>query len=125
MPGRALASFLLSLALAACSPPAPGRTAAEAPAQATGCQGALQVINASSRTVDRLFLARLSLEGWGSDRLGQEVLRPGRSASYRSNMAGAQDLRVIWADGRAAELRRIDPCATGTIRVEDGGLRAG
>ncbi|MBL6076517.1 hypothetical protein JMJ56_00785 [Belnapia sp. T18] len=119
---RALASITLALGLAACAPP-PDRRAAEAPVLG-GCAGELQVVNASSRTVDRLFLTRLSLEGWGNDRLGQEVLRPGRSARYRPSVPGAQDLRVVWADGRAAELRRVDPCATGTIRVEDAGLKA-
>ncbi|WP_043362634.1 hypothetical protein [Belnapia sp. F-4-1] len=123
MPGRALASITLALGLAACSPP-PDRSMAEAPARG-GCAGEMQVVNVSSRTVDRLFLARLSLEGWGSDRLGQEVLRPGRSARYRPTAPGAQDLRVVWADGRTAELRRVDPCTTGTIRVEDAGLKAG
>jgi hypothetical protein len=124
MPGRALASITLVLGFAACSPPPPARIAAEPPSRG-GCEGELQVVNASSRTVDRLFLARLSLEGWGNDRLGQEVLRPGRSARYRATASGRQDVRVIWADGRAAELRQVDPCATGTIRVEDGGLKAG
>jgi hypothetical protein len=124
MPGRALASITLALGLAACSPPPSAPTIAEAPARG-GCESELHVVNASSRTVDRVFLARLSLEGWGTDRLGQDVLRPGRSVRYRGTAPGAQDLRVIWADGRAAELRHIDPCATGTIRVEDHGLRAG
>ncbi len=125
MPGHALAVVPLALlTIAACSSPPPARNTAEVPARG-GCEVPVQVVNASSRTVDRLFLARLSLEGWGTDRLGQEVLRPGRSASYRASVPGVQDLRVVWADGRAAELRRIDPCATGTIRVEDGGLRAG
>jgi hypothetical protein len=125
MPGRALAFITLALGLAACAPAPPAQTAAEAPPPGRGCEGELQVVNASSRTVDRLFLARLSLEGWGQDRLGQEVLRPGRSARYRATAGGAQDLRVIWADGRAAELRQVDPCATGTVRIEDRGLKAG
>ena len=125
MPGRALAFITLALGLAACATPPPARTVAEAPSSRSSCEGELHVINASSRTVDRLFLARLSLEGWGSDRLGQEVLRPGGSARYRATALGAQDVRVVWADGRAAELRQIDPCATGTIRVEDRGLKAG
>ena len=94
----------IALALTACSLPPPARTSAEASSH-SGCKGELHVVNASSRTVDRLFVARLSLEGWGSDRLGQEVLRPGRSGHYRATAPGAQDLRIIWADGRAAELR--------------------
>lgn len=121
MLGRALA--FIALALAACSPPPPARIATESPPQGS-CEGELHVVNASSRTVDRLFLAQLSLEGWGRDRLGQEVLRPGRSANYRATAPGAQDLRIVWADGRAAELRRVDPCATGTIRIEDNRLKA-
>lgn len=124
MPGRALASTALVLGLAACAPPPATRTAVEAPARG-GCEAELQVVNASSRTVDRVFLARLSQEGWGHDRLGQEVLRPGRSVRYRGTAPGAQDLRVIWADGHAAELRQVDPCATGTVRVEERSLRAG
>lgn len=124
MPGRALASIAFALGLAACAPPPAARTAAEAPARG-GCEAALQLVNASSRTVDQVFLARLSQEGWGKDRLGQEVLRPGRSVRYHGTAPGTQDLRVIWADGRAAELRQVDPCATGTVRVEEHGLRAG
>lgn len=124
MPGRALASITLALGLAACAPPPSTRAVAEAPARG-GCEAELRLVNASTRTVDRVFLARLSQEGWGKDRLGQEVLRPGRSAQYRGTAPGMQDLRVIWADGRAAELRQVDPCATGTVRVEEHGLRAG
>jgi hypothetical protein len=53
---------------------------------------------------------------WGADRLGQDVLIPGRFA--RIGLPAGQcvhDVRVVFADGRAVERRRVDTCATAQL----------
>ncbi|WP_458093999.1 hypothetical protein [Roseomonas sp. WA12] len=88
------------------------------------CDTSFTVVNASSTTVQELYFSHASLRGWGNDQLGRNVLPPGRSNSYRASNQGAYDFRVVWTDGRAAELRNIDVCVASTITVTRSGLRA-
>jgi hypothetical protein len=121
-PRRLLAATALALLLgpAACAPQQPqtvGRGGG-------GCDTSFRVVNLSSGTVERLYFSHASLNGWGTDQLGQNVLPPGRSAGYRAANTGSYDFRVVWSNGRAAELRGVNICAASTITVTDGGLRA-
>lgn len=53
---------------------------------------------------------------WGADRLGQDVLVPGRFA--RISLPAGQcvnDIRVVFAEGRTVERRRVDTCATSQL----------
>lgn len=120
---------LLTLAalggLAACAPAQPQAVLIhQAAAPAGSCDTSFRVANASSGTVERLYFSHSSLNGWGADQLGASVLPPGRSTGYRAANPGAYDFRVVWASGRAAELRRVNICAASTITVTDYGLRA-
>lgn len=56
--------------------------------------------------------------GWGTDRLGQDVLVPGRFTRI-SLPAGpcVHDIRVLFADGRAVERRRVDTCALSQMAI--------
>lgn len=117
---------LLALGVSACAPqtvyvPQPAYVA---PPQAQGCDTRFQVVNNSSLTVAQLFFSHESLNSWGVDQLGQNVLPPGRAASYRANNAGGYDFRIVWQNGRAAELRRIDICRASRIVVTNRGLYA-
>lgn len=88
------------------------------------CDTSFRVSNASSRTVAQLYFSHSNLSGWGTDQLGASVLPPGRFVNYRAANAGNYDFRVVWVDGRSAELRRVNVCAAREVRVTDGGLRA-
>lgn len=88
------------------------------------CDTSFRVVNASSGTVERLYFSHSSLGGWGNDQLGQNVLPPGRSVSYRAANTGSYDFRVVWTNGRAAELMRVNVCAASQITVTNAGLRA-
>ena len=114
-----LAPLGLALAVAGCVPPTQTVVVRE-----RSCDTSFRVVNASSGTVERLFFSHASQNGWGNDQLGETVLPPGRATSYRAAHTGAYDFRVVWANGRSAELRRIDVCVASTITVTDGGLRA-
>ena len=122
------ATALLGLAgLAACVPET--RTVVvhqqAAPVQQrVSCNTAFRVINQSSGTVERLYFSHSSLGGWGTDQLGQNVLPPGRTTSFRAANTGYYDFRVVWQNGRSAELRQINVCAASNIYVTNRGLSA-
>jgi hypothetical protein len=109
--------------LAACVPPPQTVYVQQAPV-ARSCDTSFRVVNNSTMTVERLFFSHATRGNWGADQLGQNVLPPGRSASYRAANTGAYDFRVVFANGRAAELRGVNVCAASTIIVTNGGLRA-
>ncbi|MGG5812334.1 hypothetical protein [Falsiroseomonas sp. CW058] len=117
--GLTAASALL---LAACQEPA--QRVVVVPAQATGCDTSFQVVNSSSATVERLYFSHSSLSGWGNDQLGSSVLPPGRLVNYRAANTGSYDFRVVWTNGRAAELRGVNVCRASRITVTNGGLIA-
>ncbi|MBR0679543.1 hypothetical protein GXW74_03530 [Roseomonas eburnea] len=121
----ALSALAGATAVAACAPqtvyvPQPTYVA---PAP-VACDTRFQVVNNSSLTVMQLFFSHSSINNWGPDQLGQNVLPPGRVWNYRAANAGAYDFRVVYANGRAAELRRVDICRASRIIVTNSGLYA-
>ncbi|WP_198377541.1 hypothetical protein [Neoroseomonas rubea] len=112
-------------ALAACAPQTVYIPQPVAPGPvAVGCDTRFQVVNNSSLTVMQLFFSHSSINNWGVDQLGQNVLPPGRVWNYRANNAGNYDFRIVWQNGRAAELRRVNICAASRIVVTNSGLYA-
>lgn len=110
-----------ALALSACVQE-PQRNVIVVPTQS--CNSAFRVVNASSGTIMQLFFSHSSLSGWGNDQLGSSVLAPGRQVNYRANNAGEYDFRVVWSNGQAAELRRVNVCVASQITATNSGLRA-
>ncbi|PWS35552.1 hypothetical protein DFH01_18310 [Falsiroseomonas bella] len=88
------------------------------------CDTSFAVTNQSSGTVAQLFFSHSSQSGWGADQLGQSVLPPGRFVNYRAANTGAYDFRVVWTNGRAAELRGVNICRASRITVTNNGLIA-
>lgn len=122
----ALFAVLGAAAVAACAPqtvyvPQP---VAVAPPPVAACDTRFNVVNNSSLTVMQLFFSHSSINNWGVDQLGQRVLPPRRNATYRANNAGYYDFRIVWQNGRAAELRRVDICRASSIVVTNSGLYA-
>lgn len=110
-----------ALALTACQEDT-RRGAVVVPSQS--CNTAFRVVNNSSGTVGQLFFSHSSRSGWGVDQLGQSVLPPGRFVNYRAANTGAYDFRVVWTNGRAAEIRQVNVCRASQITVTDRGLIA-
>jgi hypothetical protein len=88
------------------------------------CDTSFRVVNQSSLTVAQLFFSHSNLGAWGNDQLGASVLPPGRFANYRAANTGSYDFRVVWQNGRSAELRRVNICAASQIIVTNNGLQA-
>ena len=110
-----------ALGLAACQQE-PAQRVVVVPSQA--CNTAFRVVNNSAATVGQLYFSHSSQSGWGVDQLGQSVLPPGRFVNYRANNAGNYDFRVVWTNGRAAEMRGVDICRASQITVTNSGLIA-
>ena len=127
---KLLAFFALAgaAALSACAPQTvyvPQPVAVAQPRMVTpACDTRFQVVNNSSLTVMQLFFSHASLANWGVDQLGQNVLPPGRVVNYTANNAGNYEFRIVWQNGRAAELRRVDICRASRIVVTNQGLFA-
>jgi len=112
---------LAALGLAGCQEQ-PVQRVVTVPTQA--CDTSFRVSNNSSGTVERLYFSHSSLGAWGNDQLGSSVLPPGRFVNYRAANAGAYDFRVVWTNGRAAEIRQVNVCRASRITITDRGLIA-
>jgi hypothetical protein len=110
-----------ALLLSACQEQ-PAQRVVTVPTQA--CDTSFRVSNQSSGTVERLYFSHSSQGAWGADQLGRSVLPPGRFVNYRAANAGAYDFRVVWTNGRAAEIRQVNVCRASRITVTDRGLIA-
>ncbi len=124
MQRRVLSAALLgaaALTLAACQQE-PAQRVVMVPTQA--CNTAFRVVNNSSVTVGQLYFSHSSLAGWGNDQLGRNVLPPGRFVNYRAANTGNYDFRVVWTNGRAAEIRGVNVCRASQITVTNSGLIA-
>lgn len=120
----AIAALAGAALLGGCVQPSPyGQPVVAAPAPRV-CDTSFRVVNNSSFVVERLFFSHSSLNAWGADQLGASVLYPGRYVNYRATNAGYYDFRIVWNNGRAAELRRVDICVASQITVTNGGLSA-
>jgi hypothetical protein len=112
---------LAALALTGCQQE-PAQRVVMVPTQA--CNTDFRVVNNSSVTVGQLFFSHSTLRGWGNDQLGTSVLPPGRFVNYRAANAGNYDFRVVWTNGRAAEMRGVNICRASQITVTNSGLIA-
>jgi hypothetical protein len=111
-----LRRFLLALPLLAAT--------AATPALAQGCDTSFEVVNRSNRTVQELYFSSANRDDWGRDRLGENVLPSGRRVSFRPPAGGNYDFKVVWDNGRSAELRNVNVCSASIITVGNNGLSA-
>ena len=119
LPGLGLGLVAL---VGACAPPPPQVVYVQQPAAT--CNTAFRLVNNSSVTVERFYFSHSSQGAWGPDQLGTSVLPPGRTINYRAANTGNYDFRVVWTDGRAAELRQVNVCVASQITVTNRGLYA-
>jgi len=123
----ALFAVMGAAAVSACAPQTvyiPQPVAVAPQPMRPACDTRFQVVNNSGLTVMQLFFSHASRNDWGVDQLGQNVLAPGRVWNYTAANAGSYDFRVVYQNGRAAELRRVDICRASRIVVTNQGLYA-
>jgi hypothetical protein len=67
--------------------------------------------NRSGGTINEVYVSSANDTSWGQDRLGQNVLSPGRAIVIRLPQAQCMnDIRIVFANGQHIERRRVDTC---------------
>jgi hypothetical protein len=82
----------------------------------------VEVVNASSRTVEQLYYGDPGASG--GDLLGGMEMAPGEARSFLFSGTVGPVLRAVWTDGRAVELRGLDPCRNSRVVLAEGIIRA-
>jgi len=104
---------VLLLAAAACA----GRTGPSV------CQPRrLEAANAAARPLEQLYYGAPGR--WGEDLLRGVEMAPGEVRGVTLPGVGGHTLRAVWTDGRAIELRGLEPCRNTRIVMAEGGIRA-
>jgi len=116
-----------SLSLAGCVAPPQGAqfvqpVVTQIPRQA--CDTRFTVVNQSNVTVRELYFSSSRLASFGVDQLGQRVLQPGQSMNFVAANPGGYDFRVVWVNGRRADLMNVDVCVASRITVTNRGMVA-
>jgi hypothetical protein len=80
--------------------------------------------NSSATAVEQLYLAPTVTGQWGPDLLRNGGLASQASMPLRFPAVGSYALRIVWVDGRAAELAGVAACETRRITILGQELRA-
>ena len=94
-----------------------------APPGSGACQARpMDLRNTASKAVEQLYFGAPG--AWGTDLLGGTEVAPGATRSIAFPGTPGLVLRAVWTDGRAVELRGVDPCRNRLIVLSDRGIRA-
>jgi hypothetical protein len=75
------------------------------------------LVNVSGRTIAEAYVSSSSVNNWGPNRLGRDVLVSGMRVAMRPPADGTCifDVRVVYADAAAEERRRINTCTIAEV----------
>jgi hypothetical protein len=75
------------------------------------------LVNNSGRTIAEAYVSSSSVNNWGADVLGQNVLASGMRFAIRPPRDGTCifDIRVVYSDGTAEERRRVNTCTISDV----------
>ncbi len=91
-------------------------------AAASGPSGnpSFNLMNRSRAELREVYASPSTQDDWGTDRLGQETVSPGGTFAIRLPEGECvYDLRVVYADGRAEERRRVNLCEVTVMNFPD------
>lgn len=83
------------------------------------------LVNRSPTPIKELYASPAGVTRWGQDRLGQNYLPPGGSFPVRLPADGncLYDVRVVYADDKEEERRRLNTCTLDDVAFSGGGAR--
>lgn len=88
-----------------------------------GCSGELRLRNQGPMTVEQVFVSPRGPAQWGPDLLAPGTLQPGAEQVVRGG-PGRNAVRIVFANGRAAEMLALDVCANPNLSISPTGLLA-
>ncbi len=101
----AITEMVFGTAAAPQARPAPG-----APANPQA-NPSFNLVNHGRAPIREVYVSSVTDTAWGEDRLGANVLPPGRHLEVRLPAGDCMnDIRVVWMDGRPEERRQVDTC---------------
>jgi hypothetical protein len=110
-------AFLLLPLLAACA----GEGAN--PAATLGCSGEVRLRNVGSMAVEQAYFSAAGPGQWGRDLLAPTDIPPGGDRAVMVT-PGRNAVRIVFANGRAAEMPAMDVCASPTLSIAPNELIA-
>lgn len=82
-----------------------------APAWAQSNNPDFTLNNRGNLVINEVYVSSSANANWGRDRLGQNVLPPGRGVSIVLPAGQCvNDIRVVYANGQASERRQVNTC---------------
>ncbi|MGG5889252.1 hypothetical protein ACLF3G_19130 [Falsiroseomonas sp. HC035] len=101
------------------------RQSGVAPAATRAPDPSFRLVNGGNRTIREVYVSPSTDRNWGPDRLGTAVVPPGqRFVIGLPRGACVNDLRIVFADGRAEEHRQLDTCRLTDVTVNERGKAA-
>lgn len=96
------------------------------PALAQNANPSFTLANRGPLPIIELYATTSDITDWGSDRMARFSLSPGMTMPIRLPTAGGcvYDLRVVYADGRTEERKRLNTCQLDSVAFS-GGRAAG
>ncbi len=83
------------------------------------------LVNRSDQAINEVYATPTGVDRWGRDRLAQSYLPPGQTFPVRlpAGSGCSYDVRVVYADGKPEERRRLDSAGSNSVTFPAG--RAG
>lgn len=81
-----------------------------------GCSGEVRLRNVGNMAVEQVYFSASGPANWGPDLLAPTDIPPGGDRAVRAT-PGRNAVRIVFANGRAAELPAMDVCATATLSI--------
>lgn len=77
-----------------------------------------RLVNNGRSEINEVYASPVGDDGWGTDRLGDDTVAPGATRVIRLPSGECRwDLRIVYANGKATEKRRLDLCSITDLRV--------
>lgn len=91
-------------------------------AVAQGGNPSFNLVNRAPQAINEVYATPAGVDRWGRDRLARSFLAPGQMFPVQLPADGncVYDLRIVYADGRPEERRRLDTCEIETVTFPGG-----
>lgn len=92
------------------------------PAMAQAPNPSFTLANRGALSINEVYATPAGVDRWGRDRLGQSLVAPGQNFPVRLLADGncLYDIRVVYADGKPEERRRVNTCQIETLVFPGG-----
>lgn len=77
-----------------------------------------RLVNGARSEINEVYATPVGEDGWGADRLGDDTVAPGATRVIRLPPGECRwDVRIVYANGKSTEKRRLDLCSITDLRV--------